>query len=198
MERNGWHSLERYQQTLHSCLEARNALEKLDLEFILASVPEADRMKIMCESRIKHGISRANKQVGILKERYQLFFKAVSEVIELNTVVYDLKQSHNFQSNLSFYIHSYHLTDEQIKFSSPAMSAVPNLIGLVDKFIKKSCNYDGITYLIGSFQIHNMPSEDKTLLDKWKSDTSFKYDRLVEELRNNHRKRNRQAKEAGL
>ena len=170
---------------VYAALEARLSLEKLDLDFILASVDEEDRLQIQKESKRKHGIKRANKQVGILKERYQLFFKAVSEIIELPVEIYSIRDSLNLQHELSEFIHSYHFEDEDVRFGSEKLNKIPILVSEVEDFIKRVTCYDGSTYRIGNFQICSMPSEDKDLLNNWKNDSKYSYEQLKKELGEN-------------
>ncbi len=61
---------------LYACLDCRIALEILDFNIILHSVDPIERQKIIEVSKSKNGIDRINKKVGILKEKYQMFFQA--------------------------------------------------------------------------------------------------------------------------
>src|SRR5690606_27233646 len=123
---------------IYASLECRIALELLDLNFLLASVKKEDREQIMIDSKPKNGINQVDKQIvgGVLKHKYQLFFQAICEVCGFRNQYYDFKKSKNLQHELSEYIHSYHLTDDELKYGTEVMIKCHNLIVEVDDFIK--------------------------------------------------------------
>ena len=97
---------------IYGCLDTRIALEILDLKKILASVNSSEINIIIEESKPKNGIDRINKKQGSLKERYQLFYQAVCELLGVNDKYYDFKKSKDLQHKLSTYIHSYYMTQD--------------------------------------------------------------------------------------
>lgn len=86
---------------IYASLDCRIALELMDLNIILHSVPYEERPQIIEDSIPKDGISRINKKIGALKHKYQMFFQAVCELSELENKYYDFKKSKELQFELS-------------------------------------------------------------------------------------------------
>jgi hypothetical protein len=106
---------------IYACLDCRIALELLDLNLILHSVRLIDRQQIIEDSKPKNGIYRINKKVGCLKEKYQMFFQAFCEIVGVPAKSFDFKKSKDLQFNLSTYIHSYYLNNDELKYDSKTM-----------------------------------------------------------------------------
>lgn len=169
---------------IYASLECRIALELLDLNFLLASVKKEDREQIMIGSKPKNGINQVDKQIvgGVLKHKYQLFFQAICEICGFKNQYYDFKKSKDLQHELSEYIHSYHLTDDELKYGTEIMNKCHSLIVEVDEFIKQSLPKEDNSWLMLGIEIESLPEEDKISLEKWKISNSMTYEDLKEQL----------------
>lgn len=168
---------------IYACLESRIALEWMDLYLILASVDENEYRKILDESKPKNGIDKLNNKYKTLKEKYQLFFLALNELLDIKSSYYDFKKSKELQNKLSTYIHSYYMLEDEINFDSEIMQNVFPLVKEVHDFIKTSLNYDGKSYTIIGLQINSMPENDRLILKEWKDDPQMTFDQLKEKLK---------------
>jgi hypothetical protein len=121
---------------LYACLDCRIALEILDFNIILHSVDPIERQKIIEDSKSKNGIDRINKKVGILKEKYQMFFQVFCEIVGIQAKSFDFKRSKDLQYNLSSYIHSYYMNNSDLNYDSEIMKGAINIINEVIEFIE--------------------------------------------------------------
>jgi hypothetical protein len=174
---------------IYASLECRIALELMELNFLLHSVNRDEREKIIEDSKPKNGIDRVNSKVGSLKLKYQQFLQAVCEILDIDSEFYDYKKSKKFQHELSTYIHSYNLIDEEIKYQSAYMQQCLKLILDVISFVKSSMPYKDGAYTMLGMEIASMPEEDKLILNEWKISTKMTYEELNEKLTFNHSKR---------
>lgn len=174
---------------IYSCLECRLALENLDLNLILASVNENERLQILEDSKPKNGIDSLNKKRGSLKHKYQQFLQAVTEILDLPSKYYDYRKSKDIQHQLSFYIHSYCFTESEIHYDSATMSKVFELVEDVNNFIFESLPRDGDSVIMMNMEIANMPQENRVLLDEWKKSDIEDFDELKKKLQVNLDKR---------
>jgi len=170
---------------IYACLDSRIALEILDLNIILHSVNKEERIQIIENSKPKNGIDRVNKKEGSLKEKYQLFFQAVCEVLNVNGKFYDFKKSKDIQYRLSTYIHSYYMTNEDLKYNSLLMQNAIKIIKEFEDFIKTAVPVENNSMVIIGTNFKNLPVNDKILFEDWKT-SSITYDELKEKLRLNH------------
>jgi hypothetical protein len=170
---------------IYACLECRIALELLDLNLILSTVKPVERLQILEDSKPKNGIDRVNRKVGSLKHKYQLFFQAICELFEFGNEYYDYKKSKDLQYKVSTYIHSYHMSDEQLQFESENMQNCIKLIKEVDSFIKGSLPIEDGAYIVLGLEIESMPEDDKIVLDEWKTSNTMTYELLKEKLLEN-------------
>ena len=166
---------------IYACLDSRIALEYVDLYSIIASVEEQDKTAVLVSSKPKNGIDRLNNKHKSLKEKYQIFFQIVSEILEVKWIKYDYKKSKELQFRLSSYIHSYHMLEDEICFDSDIMQAVFPLIEEVKEFIKSSI-FDGKDYRFLGIEISTIPEEDKLLLQEWKDNAKMTQEELKEKL----------------
>lgn len=173
---------------IYACLDARIALEILDLQFILNSINPNERADIIEQSKPKNGIDKLNKDIGSLKERYQLFFQAICEIISMNGKFYDFKKSKDLQYKLSTYIHSYYMTQDELNFNSTLMQEAISIINDVNKFIF-SLPKEGQSLIVLGIEMKKIPPEDIELLNEWKTSTKFKYEDLKIRLYENLKKR---------
>ena len=153
---------------IYASLECRIALELMDLNFLLHSVSKSERKQIIEDSKPKNGIDRVNKKIGVLKYKYQLFLQIICELLDVQSKYYDYKKSKDFQHNISKYIHSYHMTSEELEFDSENMQDCLNMILDIDEFIKLSMPYKNGSWFMLGMEIAKMPEEDRIVLDKWK------------------------------
>lgn len=170
---------------IYACLDSRIALEILDLNIILHSVNKEERIQIIENSKPKNGIDRVNKKEGSLKEKYQLFFQAVCEVLNVNGKFYGFKKSKDIQYRLSTYIHSYYMTNEDLKYNSLLMQNAIKIIKEFEDFIKTAVPVENNSMVIIGTNFKNLPVNDKILFEDWKT-SSITYDELKEKLRLNH------------
>lgn len=170
---------------IYACLDSRIALEILDLNIILHSVNKEERIQIIENSKPKNGIDRVNKKEGSLKEKYQLFFQAVCEVLNVNGKFYDFKKSKDIQYRLSTYIHSYYMTNEDLKYNSLLMQNAIKIIKEFEDFIKTAVPVENNSMVIIGTNFKNLPVNDKILFEDWKT-SLITYDELKEKLRLNH------------
>lgn len=170
---------------IYACLDSRIALEILDLNIILHSVNKEERIQIIENSKPKNGIDRINKKEGSLKEKYQLFFQAVCEVLNVNGKFYDFKKSKDIQYRLSTYIHSYYMTNEDLKYNSLLMQNAIKIIKEFEDFIKTAVPVENNSMVIIGTNFKNLPVNDKILFEDWKT-SLITYDELKEKLRLNH------------
>lgn len=170
---------------IYATLECRIALELMDLNFLLHSVTSNEREQIIIDSKPKNGIDRVNKKVGVLKQKYQFFLQAVCELLDVVNEYYDYKKSKELKYQVSTYIHSYHMTNEELKYDSENMQNCKNLILEVDEFIKSSLPEKDGTYTMLGMEIALMPEEDRQVLNEWKTSNTMTYVELKETLSEN-------------
>lgn len=173
---------------IYACLDARIALEILDLNMILHSVNYEERHQIVEDSKPKNGIDRINKKQGILKEKYQLFFQAVCEVLDVNYKFYDFKKSKDIQFRLSNYIHSYYMSNNELKYGSPLMQKAITILKEFESFLKTEVTTEDNSMVIIGFDSKTMPENDKELLAEWKVSVQMTYEDLKTRLLQNHKK----------
>lgn len=174
---------------IYASLECRISLELMDLNFLLHSVSASEREQIIIDSKPFKGIDRINKQVGALKHKYQQFLQAVCELLDVGIEYYDYKKSKDLQYKVSTYIHSYHMSNEELEYESENMKTCYNLILEVDKFIKSSLPEKDGTYTILGMEIASMPEEDRQVLNEWKTSNTMEYEEMKEILSKNIRLR---------
>lgn len=174
---------------IYACLDCRIALELLDLNLILLSVGPNERQRIIEDSKPKNGIHRVNKKIGILKEKYQLFFQAVCEIVDVPAKGFNFKKSKDLQYKLSTYIHSYYMNNDDLKYDSQTMQAAITVVNDVDEFITSSLSNQDNNYEAFGIDIATIPLEDKLILDEWKISTSMNYEDLKIKLQENIEKR---------
>lgn len=167
---------------LYACLDTRIALELLDLNKILLSIEPDEVELILQESKPKNGITRVGKNTGTLKEKYQLYFQAVCEIIDLDAKSYDFKESKNLQHKLSTYIHSYHMMPDEINFDSKTMQNAFKIMNDSHAFIKSSLHLKDNQYESYGLRIKTLTNENKTILNDWKN-SNISYDELKEKLK---------------
>lgn len=168
---------------IYACLDSRIALEILDLHKILLSVSDDERLLIHEDSKPKNGIYKVDKKKGILKDKYQMFFQAVCENLDIKDRYYDFKKSKDLQHKLSTYIHSYYMMAEDINFDSEIMQKAFVIISETHKFIKSSLHSDGEEYI--AYGIKTIPEDDKIILEEWKKSTKMEYEELKTKLKAN-------------
>ena len=170
---------------IYASLECRIALELMDLNFLLHSVSPSEREQIIIDSKPFKGIDRVNKKVGVLKQKYQYFLQAVCELLDVGIEYYDYKKSKDLQHKVSTYIHSYHMTNEELEYESEDMKNCYNLILEVDEFIKSSLPEKNGTYTVVGMEIASMPEEDRQVLNEWKMSNTMEYEQMKEILAKN-------------
>ncbi len=171
---------------IYACLDSRIALEILDLNIILLSVSAEERSIIIEESKQKNGIDRINKKLGSLKEKYQQFFQAVCETLSVDAKSYDFYESKKIQGRLSTYIHSYYMTNDDLKYDSVLMQNSINVIKEFETFLKTSFPIKNNTSFIIGIDIKKIPEKDKIILEEWKISNSMTYQDLKNRLKENH------------
>ncbi len=183
---------------IYACLDSRIALEILDLNMILHSVSFEERKQIVEESKSKNGIDRVNKKEGSLKEKYQQFFQAVCEVLDVDGKFYDFKKSKEIQYKLSRYIHSYYMSNNELNYNSPLMQNAIEVIKEFEQFLKTCVPIkDGSMKIIG-MNCKTMPEDDKQLLAEWKTSQTMNYGQLKEKLEQNHNLRQKTTNNSGF
>jgi hypothetical protein len=158
---------------IYASLECRIALELMDLNFLLHSVTRKERKQIIEDSKPKNGIDRVNRKIGVLKHKYQFFLQTICEILDVESKYYDYRKSKDLQYEISTYIHSYHMTSQELEYDSENMQNCLNLILDIDKFIKSSMPYKNETWTIIGMKIATMPEEDRKVLDEWKVSTTM-------------------------
>lgn len=171
---------------IYACLDSRIALENLELNIILHSVEKKEREQIIEESKPKNGIERIGRKQGSLKEKYQLFFQAVCEVLEVNAKSFDFKKSKDFQNQLSKYIHSYYFTNDDLKYESQMMQNAIKIVNDVNNFITSFLHVENDTYIIIGMEMKSIPMKDKELLEEWKTSHIMTYEDLKNRLYKNN------------
>jgi len=171
---------------IYACLDSRIALEILDLNIMLYSVSIGERKVILEESKPKNGIDRVNKKQGSLKEKYQLFFQAVCETLSVDAKFYNFKKSKDIQYKLSTYIHSYYMTNEDLKYDSVLMQNAIIIINEFQIFLKTSFPIKNESLIMTGLNIATIPDNDKQILEEWKSSSSMSYEELRSRLKKNH------------
>ncbi|WP_103072172.1 hypothetical protein [Aquimarina sediminis] len=174
---------------IYASLECRIALELMDLNFLLHSVTASEREQIIIDSKPFKGIDRVNRKVGVLKQKYQYFLQCVCELLDVGIEYYDYKKSKDLQYKVSTYIHSYHMTNEELEYESEDMKICYNLILEVDEFIKSSLPEKDGTYTMIGMEIASMPEEDRQVLNDWKTSNTMTYEEMKEILSENIRLR---------
>jgi hypothetical protein len=166
----------------YACLDCRIALEINDLTKILTSVSEKEREEIITKSRPRHGINKADQGIGVLKERYQLFFQAVSEVFNLGHKAYDFKRSKALQNELSKFVHSYWMQLEDLKFGSTWYNYAIKLVDQTKHFIMNSLDIKEDSANDLGIEVRSIPEESRNLLNEWKENFKMSYDELITRL----------------
>lgn len=165
------------------CFEdLRTALELVEYNFLLASVGEEFRQEISDLTKMKNGIDKANKKIKTLKEKYQQFYQAVCEVINIPGKSYDTKKSDNLKHKISSYLHTYTRTQEEIDFGSEFMNNGLDLIDEVLVFIKESLMINGNSYTIQSIDKDKIPTENMIIFEEWRTSVKMSYDELKAKL----------------
>jgi hypothetical protein len=167
---------------IYACLDTRIALELLDMNKILLSIEPDEVELILQESKPKNGIERVGKKTGTLKEKYQLYFQAICEIVDLDAKSYNFKESKNLQHKLSTYIHSYYMMPDEINFDSVTMQNAFKIITNSHTFIKSSVHLNDNEYESYGIRIKKLSDEDKTILNDWKN-SNISYDELKEKLK---------------
>lgn len=168
---------------IYACLDTRIALEILELNIILHSAKPEERSQILEMTKPKNGIEKIGKKQGTLKEKYQLFFQAVCEIVKIDAKSFDFKKSKDLQNKLSTYIHSYYMTNEELKYESEIMQNSIKIINEVSEFIKSYLTIENDSYVIYGML---MKSEDNILLEKWKETNKMTYEELKDNIRKNN------------
>jgi len=171
---------------IYACLDSRIALEILDLNIMLHSVSAEEREIIVEESKPKNGIDRVNKKQGSLKEKYQLFFQAVCETLSVDAKFYNFKKSKDIQYKLSTYIHSYYMTNEDLKYDSALMQNAIIILNEFQSFLKSSFPAKNGSMIVTGINIATIPANDKIILEEWKTSNSMNYEDLKSRLKANH------------
>ena len=138
---------------IYACLEARLALEKADLDIVLASIGPEERLEIIELSKPKNGIERQGKKIGALKERYQIFIVNVFKALDMQTNFYDFKKSKILQNKLSSYIHSYYFFETDMRADSLELKEIPELINNTEEFLRESSYVEGEGHGIRSIDL---------------------------------------------
>lgn len=172
---------------IYASLECRIAIELLDLNFLLCSVSENEREKIIIDSKPKNGIDITNNTVGALKYKYQFFLQAVCEILGIQNEIYNYNKSKKLQHALSTYIHSYYLIDVEIKYESEYMQNCLKLLLESINFVKASMPNDNGTFTMMGMEISSMPEEDRAVLKEWKTSNTMKYHEMKKILEENIR-----------
>ena len=175
---------------IYACLDSRIASEILDLKIMLHSVSVEERNIIVEESKSKNGIDRVNKKQGSLKEKYQLFFQAVCEILSVDAKFYDFKKSKDIQYKLSTYIHSYYMTNEDLKYNSVLMQNAIIIINEFQTFLTTSFPIKNESLIMTGINIATIPDNDKQILEEWKSSSSMSYEELKNRLKENQKFQN--------
>ena len=171
---------------IYACLDARIALEVLDLNIILHSVSDEEREQILEDSKPKNGIDRTGKKQGALKERYQLFYQAVCEVFSIEGKAYDFKKSKEIQYKLSTYVHSYYMTEEELKYDSHLMQNALVILKEFEIFVKTCLPVVDNSLIVMGVEIKTIPEKDKIVLEEWKQNSSMEYEELKSRIKQNH------------
>jgi len=174
---------------IYATLECRIALELMDLNFLLHSVKAEEREQIIIDSKPKNGIDRVNSTIGSLKYKYQFFLQAICEILDVSNQRYDYKKSKDLQYKVSTYIHSYHMNDSELQYSSDNMQNCLNLIIEVDSFIKSSMPYKNGTWTMLGMELSSMPKNDRKVFEEWKISSKMTYNELKEKLSQNHKQK---------
>jgi hypothetical protein len=174
----------------YACLDCRIALEINDLHQILLSVPEEEHEEILENCRPRHGITKVDKGVGVLKERYQLYFQALNEVISLEGYyAYDFKKSRELQGELSKLIHSYWMIGAPLDYYSQFLDNAVELVKETETFIYSTTKVKGDKATRIGLRIDLLLQQDKALLEDWKTNSKMTYDELKARLMERQRGR---------
>lgn len=174
---------------IYACLEARLALEKTDLDVVLACISDEDRIEIIELAKSKNGIEKQGKKIGQLKEKYQTFIVNVFISSNIKTTYYDFKKSKSIQNELSSFIHSYWLLNDEITTDSIELAPIQNLIMKTADFLSESLYVEGEGYQITGVQLSNLPEQDKIVLNEWKNNPKMTEDELLKRLNENRNKK---------
>ncbi len=181
---------------IYCMVDLRTALELTEYTILLASVGEELRQEISELTKAKNGIDAANKKLKTLKEKYQMFYQAVCEVIGLKGKFYDTKKSDDLQYRVSAYLHPYYRTQIEIDFGSDFMNDGLALIDETIAFIKDSLMFDGSSYSIQNIEKAKIPPEDQLIFEEWKNSVKMTYEELKGLLRETAK--NRRANDKNL
>lgn len=173
---------------IYSCLDLRTTLEFIEINILLASVSEPFRQEILDTGKGKNGIDRVNKKIKTLKEKYQLFYQAICEILKVPGKFYDFKKSDDLQFQLSQYLHTYTRDQSEIEFESAFMQASIKIINETIKFIFDSLEVEPGRFKIQNMDVHQIPLDDLRVFEEFKNST-MTYENLKDRLQNNHDKR---------
>jgi hypothetical protein len=155
---------------IYCCLELRNAIEMLDFHLIIASIPNSEHNLIAEIAKPYHGNDKANNKYKSLKEKTQLFYECVCDVLHVPGKFYDYKKSNKLKFDLSQYIHTYTKTPEEMEFNGTFITAAFPIIKEARNFLNTSLIYDGESYIVQNLDYTTLTPEDKQLLQEWKED----------------------------
>jgi hypothetical protein len=174
---------------IYACVDLRTSLELIEFIILLGSVSEELRPEIVELGKTKNGIDKANKKIKSLKEKFQLFYQALCETANISGRRFDYKKSDDLQFALSKYLHSFIRHPLEINFESIFMQDALILIDETIKFILDYISYETGEMKIQCINVNKIPSEDKLLLEEWKSSTRMTYEQLKERLSENLKNR---------
>lgn len=168
---------------IYCCLELRNVLEIIELELLLASIPQHERQEIKEIAKEYSGIDKANNKLKTLKDSRQKFYEIACANNKIYGKVFNYKQSVNLKTRLSKYIHTYYREESELEFESIFMSECILLISETRDFIISSILNEQGEYEIKSLSLSESSSQINELFEKFKIG-NLSEEKLLEEFMN--------------
>lgn len=167
---------------LYCALELRNCLEMVEFYFLLASVDPKLHLTIKEIASQWKGNEKANKKIKALNFKAQKFQELASESSDISTTLFSYKKCDELKNKLSKYLHTYTLTEDEIKYNSTFIQEAFKIFNETRNWIEKWLLFDGKTYTIASIRWDSLKPEQKKLFERWKDDL-LNEEQLKEELK---------------
>lgn len=125
----------------YACYELRNLLEKLEYDFILASIKDADRPKAVAIANSRDGLKNLGRMyhksfyhyLNFLKILLEINFIKPPQIADIN-----LKTIHNYIEKLNPYVHLFQKNHSDLMYGSNFTVGASNLINEILIYLKDS------------------------------------------------------------
>lgn len=164
---------------LYAAFECRNMLEMLDFHLLWTGSDESIQKGLIDLAKEKRGIPKANSSYKGLNYKYQEFWAALTDTVNMPGGLkrYEYKKSGQLQEALGEYMHSYTKKTDDFKLDSPYMKEAKRLINDTVDFIEDFClkkdhkGQDAIIY--GGDKISSLPDKVRGIYEEWRTSSKM-------------------------